>query len=222
MSELWQLFQQSRGRLCEKWAHYFPIYERHFARFQNATCTVLEIGCGQGGSLQLWKKYFGPGACVVGLDINPKCSALEEPQISVCIGDQSDTRFLTSVIEKHGPPDIVIDDGSHMQEHVLASFDFLYPLVDKRGLYLVEDLHTAYWSEFGGASIKETFIDRTKDMIDDLNAYHTRGVIERSEFTRTTSSIHVYDSIVVFEKSPHPAPSKVISGCFGEWRGVGG
>lgn len=210
MIPFWTLFPQHRGRICEKWKHYFPIYERHFSSFRTSLCTVLEIGVGQGGSLQLWKKYFGPLAQIIGIDINERCREFEEEQIRVRIGDQSDEKFLASVLNEIGPPDIVIDDGSHMQAHVRTSFDFLYPRLSNTGVYLVEDLHAAYWPEFGPGS----FIEHTKGLIDKLNAHHARGAVGPDNFTYTTDAIHVYDSVVVFEKWPHPAPTKVMSGCF--------
>ncbi len=233
MSELWASFLENRSRICEKWAHYFPIYERHFKRFQNTKCTILEIGCGEGGSLQMWKRYFGPEATIIGIDINEKCRELEEDQIKIRIGDQADPDFLKGVISEieSGYPDVVIDDGSHQQDDIMVSFDTLYPNLDPRGVYLVEDLHTAYWKEFGGREGKGhfpvTFIDRVRGFIDELHAWHARSPTEKfpdgypwSWFALSTDSIHVYDSITVFEKAPRTPPRKVTSGCFGEWRGL--
>ena len=204
MSELWQAFLTNRDRVAHKWTHYFPIYERHFSRFKDTSSLVLEIGCEKGGSLQLWKKYFGPLADIVGIDIDPSCKQIEENQIRVFIGDQSDTRFLGEVIDRVGPPDVVIDDGSHVMQHVRASFDFLYPKLSKNGVYLVEDMHTAYWSEYGGGYRKpDSFIERAKSLIDSLNAYHSRDSVPIDEFVKTTASMHFYDSVVVFERGVH-------------------
>lgn len=198
---LWPIFLNNRGRVIHKWTHYFPIYERHFSSFVGRSFTILEIGCGQGGSLQMWKQYFGPLATIVGIDIRPECAAFEEDQIHIRIGDQSDPAFLRSVVEEFGPADIVLDDGSHVMQHIKASFDYLYPLMRSGSVYFVEDLHTAYWDEFGGGVKQEgSFIEFCKDMIDQLNAEHTRGQIQESEFSRNTISMHFYDSIVVFEK----------------------
>ncbi len=204
MSEMWQSFLTHTGRIAHKWTHYFPIYEKHFARFKNTSCVILEIGCGKGGSLQLWKRYFGPHADVVGVDVEPASKQFEEDQIRVFVGDQSDRRFLEKVLADIGEPDVIIDDGSHVMAHVNASFDVLYSSLSKNGVYLVEDLHTAYWSEYGGGHLKrETFIERCKSLVDSLNAYHSRGAVAVDEFARTTMSMHFYDSIVVFEKGVH-------------------
>jgi SAM-dependent methyltransferase len=217
VSELWHSFLTNTGRVAHKWTHYFPIYERHFARFQDTSCLVVEIGCGRGGSLQMWKRYFGPNAHVVGLDLEPRCKEFEEDQIDVFIGDQSSPEFLTTVIDAVGAPDVVIDDGSHRMEHVAATFQLLYPKVAKNGIYLVEDLHTAYWEEYGGGYRKsDTFIERCKSLVDSLNAYHARGAIPVDEFARTTMSMHFYDSVVVFEKGVHGRPYAPRVGA-GDW-----
>ena len=198
---LWPLFLNHQGRIAHKWVHYFPIYERHFQRFVNRPMTMIEIGCGEGGSLQLWKQYFGPYAQIFGLDIKPECKAFEEEQIQVRIGDQSDEQFLLSVIEETGPPEIIVDDGSHMMAHITGSFRCLYSTMAPDGVYLVEDLHTAYWEEYGGGLRKpESFIEYSKNLIDQLNAEHSRGSVSETDFSRSTLSMHFYDSVIVFEK----------------------
>lgn len=207
---LWRDFQTNVGPTIHKWKHYFPAYERHFAPFINRPVTFLEIGSGDGGSLQMWKRYFGPHAQIVGIDIRPECSAFGADQIAVRIGDQSDPAFLDRVVAEFGPPDVVLDDGSHVMKHVCATFSHLYPKMPRHGVYMVEDLHTAYWDEYGGGLRREgTFIELTKRLIDELNADLSRDAVEVTEFTRTTNAICIYNSIVVFERGlslPKSAP----------------
>jgi hypothetical protein len=191
-------FLQNNGKIIYKWAHYFPIYEKHFEKFVNQSVIFWEIGVSKGGSLQMWKQYLGPFAKIVGIDIDPKCTEHEDTQRAVCIGDQSDHAFLQSVIDEHGCPDVVLDDGSHVMEHVCASFDFLYDKVSKNGVYYVEDMHTAYWDGYGGGVKREgTFIELCKDLIDSLNSRHYG---EPTAFADSTFSISFYDSVIVFEK----------------------
>lgn len=198
---LWADFLTNDGRLIHKWRHYFPIYERHFARFVYRPVIFWEIGCGRGGSLQMWKRYLGPHAQIVGLDIRPKCATFAEDQIAVRIGDQSDTKFLDSVLAEFGAPDIVLDDGSHIMKHVVQSFTHLYRHLDRNGVYLVEDLQTAYSPRHGGGLRREgTFIELCKNLIDELYGMHHGGA---TEFTRSTLSIHFYDSVVAFERGLH-------------------
>jgi 23S rRNA U2552 (ribose-2'-O)-methylase RlmE/FtsJ len=201
---LWSDFLTNDKKIIHKWKHYFPIYERHFKDFVYKPVTFIEIGCGVGGSLQMWKRYFGPHARIVGIDVNPACKTFEEDQIEVRIGDQSDEKLLESLIDEFGTPDIVLDDGSHMMSHIVASFQVLYPRMAKNGIYMVEDLHTAYWDEYEGGLRKEsTFIELCKNLIDELNADHTRGSVPPTEFTKSTLSMHFYDSVAVFERGTH-------------------
>ena len=201
---LWADFLNNQNRVIHKWKHYFPIYERHFARFVYQPVTMIEIGCGEGGSLQMWKRYFGPHARIIGIDVNPDCARFAEDQIEIRIGPQEDVQFLDRVLNEFGPPDIVLDDGSHVMSHVVATFSWLYSRVSPTGVYAVEDLHTAYWEEYGGGLKRPgTFIELCKDLVDHLNADHTRDQIAPSRFTQSTLSMHFYDSVVVFERGRH-------------------
>ena len=201
---LWSDVLSHDKRLINKWKHYFPIYERHFTDFVYKPVTFIEIGCGLGGSLQMWKQYFGPHARIVGIDINPQCKRFADDQIEIHIGAQQDPGFLQRVIDQVGIPDIVLDDGSHVMSHIVATFDFLYPKMLKNGMYLVEDLHTAYWEEYeGGLRKPANFIELSKNLIDELNADHSRGAMPPTEFTKCTTAIHFYDSVVVFERGAY-------------------
>lgn len=201
MGDLYNYFTNNSGKVIHKWVHYFEIYETAFSKYRNSPILLFEIGVYKGGSLQMWKNYFHPDSRIVGIDIDPSCKNHEDSNIFVEIGDQSDEKFLRSIIEKYGNPDIIIDDGSHIMSHINKTFDFLYPLLKNKGVYLVEDLHTAYWDEYeGGLKRENTFIEYSKSKLDDLNAIHSRGALPESYFSKNTKAIHAYDSIIFFEK----------------------
>jgi hypothetical protein len=203
MANLWGSFLSHTGRVAHKWTHYFPVYERHFSRYVNRPVVFWEIGVGAGGSLQLWKQYFGPYAQIVGLDIADR-SRFEEDQIAIRTGDQADPSVLQALLDEFGPPDVLVDDGSHVMSHIEATFRFLYPRIARDGVYVVEDLHTAYWPEYGGGlHAPGSFIEIAKDLIDALNADHTRDALSPTDFTATTLSMHFYDSMLVFERGSH-------------------
>lgn len=198
---LWADFLTNQQRVIWKWKHYFPIYERHFRDFMYKSVTMIEIGVASGGSLQMWKRFLGPHATIIGIDILEECKAFEEDQIAIRIGPQQDTNFLQSIVEEFGAPDIVLDDGSHIVSHTLATFDFMYPKLSKNGVYMIEDLHTSYWEEYeGGYRRPGTVIERCKDLIDELNGEHTRGQLPATDFSKSTLGIHIYDSVAVFER----------------------
>ena len=208
MNDLEKYFRNNKDRLIHKWIHYFDVYDRHFARFRNKEIVILEIGVSHGGSLQMWKSYFGPDAKIYGIDINPSCKALEEENIQIFIGSQSDKKFLKEVKAKIPPIDILIDDGGHTMEQQIVSFEVLFDHVRNDGVYLCEDLHTSYWPKFGGGYKREgSFIEYSKNFIDQLNAYHSkqRG-LKVNKFTKNVDSIHYYDSILVLEKKQRRKP----------------
>jgi len=210
---LWQDFKSNNGKIIHKWMHYFPIYEKHFSSWRNKNVTFLEIGIQRGGSLQMWQKFFGPLATIVGVDIDKTCESHAEDNIHVRIGDQTNIQFLKSLVDEFGPFDIVLDDGSHKMEDVYKTFEFLYPKISKNGIYVVEDLHTAYWEEFGGGlNVEKTFINLSKNLIDDLNAHHSRGAVEPSFITENTFSIAFYDSVVVYERGRIPNRKSLVTG----------
>lgn len=146
-----EYFLANKGRLIWKWMHYFEIYHRHFAPYRDKPVTIVEFGVLHGGSLQMWKHYFGRSARIVGVDINPLCQDLEEDQIEIVIGDQDDRNFLRALKEKTGPVDVLIEDGGHQMTQQIATFKEMFPALKSGGIYLVEDLHTSYWEEFGGS-----------------------------------------------------------------------
>ncbi|WP_448381239.1 class I SAM-dependent methyltransferase [Gloeomargarita sp.] len=198
---LWAYFLDNQGETIHKCTHYFPIYEKMFQHWRNKSLVFLEIGVGKGGSLKMWQKYFGPNAKIVGIDVNPECKRYESPGIFVRIGDQGDQEFLASVVAEFGVPDIVLDDGSHKCIDIMRSFSFFYPLMGKNAVYMVEDLQTAYWEEYGGGLYHpDSFIEFVKKCIDSLNADSSRGQVKPDLITRQTFGIHIYDGIVCFEK----------------------
>ncbi|MGH6912055.1 MAG: class I SAM-dependent methyltransferase, partial [Phenylobacterium sp.] len=167
---------------------------------------MLEIGVSQGGSLGMWRSYFGPEATIFGVDVDPACAERFDPPNQVRIGSQDDPAFLRSVVSEMGGLDIVLDDGSHVAPHQETSFRTLFPLLATGGLYIIEDTHTAYWPTYdGGYRRRGTAIELAKVLIDDMHAfYHGRPEVlaSRSE----VGAVLIFDSIIVIEKVDRPRP----------------
>ena len=197
-----EIFDRNEGRLVHKCDHYFPIYERHLGRYRGRSPRILEIGVFHGGSLDMWRAYFGRGTHIVGVDIAERCRSLGRRGVDIRIGDQGDAEFVASLVAD-GPFDIVIDDGSHLPAHQILALETLWPAVRVGGVMLIEDLCTNYWPEYGGAPrAPGTFIEFVKPLIDDVNAFNSRTPgFEPTEWTRTLGGIHVYDSVVVFDRA---------------------
>jgi hypothetical protein len=202
---LWKYFTHNEKHVIHKWHHYFDIYHNHFSRFRDMPITILEIGVYQGGSLQMWKNYFGTRAKIYGVDIDARCKELEEDQIKIIIGDQANRKFLRELGAEIGPIDILIDDGGHTMVQQIITFEEMYSFVNERGIYLVEDLHTSYWKEYGGGyKRKGSFIEYAKEFIDCINAWHSRSPeLSPGNLTKTATGIHFYDSVLVIEKYPN-------------------
>jgi cephalosporin hydroxylase len=203
-------FEANQGRLIHKWMHYFDIYDRHFAPFRGKPVNVLEFGVSHGGSLQMWKDYFGPAAHITGVDIAEKCKDFTEDRIDVVIGDQEDREFLHRLGRKLGDIDVLIEDGGHTAKQQIATFEVLWPHISDGGVFLMEDLHTSYWKKYdGGYKRPGTFIEYAKDLIDSQHAWHSheKESFAVDDYTRSVGGMHVYDSIIVFDKAVVPRPT---------------
>ncbi|MEM6438885.1 MAG: class I SAM-dependent methyltransferase [Pseudomonadota bacterium] len=199
-------FWSHEGPPVSKWLHYLEIYERYFERFAGREIGVLEIGVSNGGSLDLWRRFFGPQAVIFGVDVNPECARFDGVSGQVRIGSQDDAGFLGRVVDEMGRLDVVIDDGSHVMGHVRASFEALFPRMERGGVYLIEDMHTSYWHGWdGGLRRPGTAVETAKRMVDDLHQpYHERAPF--SPLSADVGGIHFHDSIIVFDKGGFGPP----------------
>ncbi len=220
MNDLEKYFYNNKKNLLHKWEHYFEIYDRHFKKYRNQDIVILEIGVSHGGSLQMWRDYFGPKAKIYGVDINPKCKIMEKEGFKIFIGDQADKEFLWSLKKSLPPIDILIDDGGHTMKQQIATYEVLFEHIRDDGVYLCEDLHTSYWDRFDGGYKKPgTFIEYSKNFVDGVNAFHSIAPLSTNnsnfrvtDFTRSANSIHFYDSVCVIEKQKRKPPTNKITG----------
>jgi hypothetical protein len=208
-------FDANRGPLLNKWLHYFDVYDRHFTRYRGREMVMIEVGVYHGGSLGMWTSYFGPRARIVGIDVNPRARKFAGDQVDVMIGDQADRAFLRSVRERYPRVDIVLDDGGHSMVQQITTFEELFDTVADDGVYMVEDTHTSYWTEYGGGlDAPDSFLAYTKRLVDQLNAWHVREWADKpkEKFARSAWSLTWYDSIVAIEKRPKSAPEARMTG----------
>lgn len=180
---------------------YMPLYQRHFRALRRHQLTLLEIGIGGyssatsgGASLRMWRDYFPRGE-IHGLDIAEK--RIAEPRIHVHRGDQSDTAYLRSLADATGPYNIIIDDGSHVADHIRTSFHALFDHLRPGGWYVIEDMATAYDGNYGGGPPGHpgTAVDLVKEMVDGVNA---RYAWSRAP---TISEIHLYEEIAFIRRA---------------------
>lgn len=197
------LFEEHR--CIDKWVHYFSVYEKWFSPYRGKDIVFVEVGVQNGGSVQMWKNYFGKSAQIVGVDIDERCKQFEEERINIEIGSQEDPNFWAAFKEKYSRVDIFLDDGGHTMNQQIVTLREMFPHVKDGGIYMCEDCHTSYWEDFGGGVRRQgTFIEFAKLLIDELNAFHTRGVLPPTYVTTNLGGIHFYDSIVVLERKTLP------------------
>lgn len=205
--DLLRIFAGNRGEVVHKWHHYIPIYDRYFAKFRSQPVRFLEIGVSKGGSLRMWREYFGPEAVLYGIDIDPACAQFDGKAGKVRIGSQDDPAFLAGVVDEMGGVDVVLDDGSHVMAHVRASLAVLFPRLSIGGVYMIEDMHTAFWRAFGGGFRwpRNIFHDMRR-IIDDMHRPYHGHADRMPGIGPLVSGLHVHDSIIVLEKDPVFAP----------------
>ena len=202
---------KKEGRFLSKWLQYFEVYEKFFSPFREKPARLLEIGVFKGGSIDLWKNYFKE-LFYIGVDIDPNCKKYEEPGVNIEIGDQENTEFLHTVVEKYAPFDIVLDDGGHYMKQQMVSFEALWPHVKEGGLYVIEDTHTSYDKKY---TDKEplTFMQYSYGLVDQIHGWYGGDAAKHTSYTDTIEAVHYYDSIVVLEKKHDPnPPAQVLAG----------
>lgn len=202
-------FAQTDDRLITKWAHYYDIYETELARFRQQPISFLEIGVFKGGSIPMWQAFLPAGSRLTFVDIDPACAAQQIDGTNVVIGNQADPAFLADLAARFGPFDLVIDDGSHINAHQIASFTHLWPHLADRGLYVVEDCHTSYWPGFGGGYRNEaSFIEFAKRLIDRMHSWYTDqdALFPFDPIARELAAVRFFDSITMMEKHIKTAP----------------
>lgn len=205
-----RLFYGHQGRPVFKWPQYLPIYDAVLTPFVGRPCTLLEIGVAGGGSLQLWREFLGPQCRILGVDIEPGALSLAGPGVDIMIGDQGDPAFLDDVAQRVGAIDIVVDDGSHQVAHQILAFELLFPRMKPGGVYICEDLHTSYWTVYGGGVGRPgTFIEYLKGLLDRMHARYSGGAPEPDDLARSVGRITIADSIAVLHKA-EPVETRMI------------
>lgn len=162
------IFDNIKGKYkSSKHPVYWDLYKHIFSGFDlTKEVNIVEIGVDNGvGMLQL-KEIF-PNSNICGIDIREDIPS--SPVGNVWIGSQNDVDLLSKINEDEGPFDIVVDDGSHQNDHQIESFEYLFPKLKMGGIYIVEDIHTSYWETFKGGYGKNSFINYCKKLTDLIN-----------------------------------------------------
>jgi SAM-dependent methyltransferase len=223
-----QIFAEHAGYVSDKWEHYLTIYDAAFRSFLAAgkPIKLLEIGVQNGGSLQIWSKYLPRRSSIVGVDIDPACAELSfETNVAILTGDAANAATLDRLLGD-ACFDIIIDDGSHRSEDVIAAFEVCFDRLNPGGIYAIEDLHASYFASHGGGfRLANSSIEWLKGLVDSLNADHfqgdackrlnTRDLDRLHTLGRQVASISFFDSLALITKLPdikHQPYRRIITG----------
>jgi len=211
---------QSLNKKSTKWDGYFDVFETYLKKYVCKFPKILELGVANGGSLELWNKYFVNAEIIIGVDGDKNCSKLifEEDNVKVLIGLFEDEDFLSNLINTYGMFDVIIDDGGHTNSQQLGSLAFLFPFLKYGGTYIIEDTHTSYWSDYGGGFQKTgSTIETSKTLIDFLNQQFINDRYPNDymkKIFKGLKSISYYNSMIIMTKDLNTEINPISSGDF--------
>ena len=195
----------------DKWQNYLGVYSHYYNQLKHyqrcdikSNQVLVEVGIQKGGSLELWTKLW-PGE-VIGIDIDPECAKLDyDGRAKVVIGNQGDPSFWDKFLAEHPKIDFFIDDGGHFMDQQILTFEKVFPILSVGGIYICEDVHTSYIPYNGGGyRNRKSFLEYAKDYVDVIHSKWIMDVdpeLERKKtIAKDLTSVHFFDSIVVFEK----------------------
>ena len=188
---LFQLYQSHLGKVSDKWQIYLLTYDRVFSEFRSKPMRMLEIGIQNGGSLEIWSKYFDKIETLVGCDINPLCNGLtyESPAISVIVGDANQPETEQRILQKSPSFNMIIDDGSHNSSDIVRSFCKYFSKLENDGIYVIEDLHCSYFSGYeGGLKYEYSSMEFLKLLADVINYEHWSRQSDRQALVNKITS----------------------------------
>ena len=176
-----QLYQDHQGKVSDKWTSYIEKYEELFRPYRDKEISLLEIGVQNGGSLEIYAKYFQQAKALVGCDIDELCGTLEyeDSCISIVVGDANSKESEQKILDTSPTFDIIIDDGSHHSKDIVSSFSRYFKHLKLNGKYIIEDLHCSYWGHFDGGLFKPTSSNSFFKLLSDIVNHEHWGVDKR-------------------------------------------
>ena len=209
--DLLNYFSQSKYYSL-KYKNYFPVYEKLFSKFRGKKITFVEIGVLSGGSLFMWKDYFGKDARIIGVELNPEAKKFEKEGFEIYIGNQSDENFWKGFFDKVGEVDIVLDDGGHTNFQQIVTCCSCIPSIKENGIMVVEDVFHSYGLSYGAKGFfnpsKYSFINFCKKSIDDINFRFPESKKFRFSLNEYIYSAEFFESIVAFKINKNLCSSK--------------
>jgi len=195
--KLFQIYKNLK-RESLKCDSYFQVYEEMFNQYVGKKITFVEVGVLQGGSLFMWREYFGKDARIIGVDLHHNAKELEKHGFEIYIGSQSDENFWKNFYTKVGKIDILLDDGGHVNDQQIITLSESINNVNDGGIIMTEDVHTSYFKKFGNPS-KYSYINYSKFLIDIVNSRFPETEIKKNNFSSKIYSVSFFESIVAIK-----------------------
>lgn len=189
---------------------YFPIYAELFGGLRGTSCVFVETGVLAGGSLFMWRKWLGPNARIIGIDLNPAAKRWEQHGFEIFIGDQADPTFWEKTCTQIGEFDVFLDDGGHQSFQQIVTLNSILQHSRSKCLVVIEDTLTSYMVDYG-AHGRHSFMSYAKECAGFLTARgstifpdRTPKVINKEvlNLLSTVRSVEFFDSIVAFKIDP--------------------
>mmetsp|Transcript_24995 Transcript_24995/g.42731 ORF Transcript_24995/g.42731 Transcript_24995/m.42731 type:complete len:273 (+) Transcript_24995:2-820(+) len=209
LRDLWLSY--SEAPVLDHWLEYAEHYERHFPRPDGTPRKLLEIGVQSGGSARAWKQFYGAPLTYVGIDINEPCRRTQsvEEKIFVEIGSQLNGTFLRGVCDKHGPFDMVVDDGGHSYNMMGFSVETLFShptCLSADAVYTIEDMHTMSMCAQGYCDEPSQIYNIVGRAFGGMHKHwfaksHQVGRAP-SPWAAQVRALSLYDSIAFFQRGP--------------------
>jgi hypothetical protein len=183
-----------------KHSTYFQVYDELLEGYKSKKIVFVEVGVLSGGSLFMWRDFFGNEARIIGVDANPQAKKWEKYGFEIQIGDQADPEFWSSFFKEIGKVDVLLDDGGHTFKQQIVTVVSGLPFINDGGVLIVEDTHTSYMDGFGakGKSFMEwsyAFMDgvnkRFSSLDRDPRRFATRSPVWRLGVFESIVSFHV-------------------------------
>ncbi len=184
-----------------KWVHYIAVYERLLAQHRGRAITLIEVGVGDGGSLEVWRRYLGPAARIIGVDCDPVARDLEADGFEIIIGDQADPGFWARHLPAVGPIDILIDDGGHSNAQQIVTVASAVPHIRDGGVIVVEDTHTAYMPKQYPAASGFGFMAFAQHVVDVMHRrspFVSAAAPDANGLSQAIHRVEFFESMVVF------------------------
>jgi hypothetical protein len=194
--DIYRCYKRSQY-LSVKHSSYFHVYEDLLTKYRGKNVTFVEVGVLNGGSLFMWRDYFGPAARIIGIDLNPDAKKWEKDNFEIFVGSQSDEKFWDQLFLSIGDVDILLDDGGHTNEQQIVTVEKCIPHIKDGGMLIVEDTHTSYMRKFGNPS-KYSFISYCKTLIDSINSRFPSVMVSNNSLNKVVCSVEIFESIVCF------------------------